>query len=178
LGNYQIDFPQQQSVVDLVQQYLIALPDLAKKGKSVLFFGPPGTGKDHLLVAMMKAAVMGGVDLHWDDGAEMFGKFRDNMRGSESETTMLDRYTRPTILAISDPSPPFGGLTSYQASMFFRIVDRRYRDMKPTWITINVADRAEAEERIGASIVDRLGHDALALPCNWPSFRINKHGAV
>lgn len=154
-----------------VADYLNDFKGRLEKGQSVLFFGPPGTGKDHLMVAMLKHAVFCSLKVRWRDGSEMFGGFRDNMRGDASESDLIEKYTKADVLAISDPVPPFGGLTPYQSSMFFRIVDRRYRDVRPTWLTINCKDRAEAEERIGVSIVDRLGEGAMALPCIWPSFR-------
>jgi DNA replication protein DnaC len=79
--------------------------------------------------------------------------------------------TRPNVLAISDPTPPLGELSDYQRSMLFRVVDRRYRDLRPTWVTINAADSAEAERKIAPNIIDRLAHGALVLRCNWPSYR-------
>ncbi len=166
--------PGQDRIVGQVESYLAEFRERYTSGQSVLFFGPPGTGKDHLMVAMMRAAVNFHLSVAWNDGSQMFGEFRDNMRGGVSEEKLLDRYTTADILAISDPVPPFGGLTPYQSGMFFRIVDRRYRDRRPTWITINCKDRKEAEDRLGVSIVDRLGENAMALPCDWPSYRRRK----
>lgn len=164
----------QRSVVDSVREYLegliISLDGVT--ARAVLLYGPVGTGKDHLLAAMMRFACNSlNMRVVWRDGSDLFGEFRDNMRGGIEESKLLERFTGADVLAISDPVPPFGGLTEYQAGMFFRIIDRRYRDMRPTWITINVKDRAEAVQRMGASIVDRLGHNALGLCCNWESYR-------
>jgi DNA replication protein DnaC len=57
------------------------------------------------------------------------------------------------------------------------IIDRRYSHLLPTWMTINVANRKEAETRMGAPTVDRLAHDALTVVCDWPSFRAKKPDA-
>ena len=171
LSNYECDGGPQGAAVASVRDYLENLQGNIRSGVNVVFFGPPGTGKDHLMTAMLRAAVTAGLDVNWQDGADLFGGFRDAMRGTETEAVMMSRFTTPSVLAISDPVPPFGGLSEYQASMFFRLIDRRYRDMLPTWVTINAEDRSEMEQRIGANIVDRLGHDALAIPCNWKSRR-------
>lgn len=171
LANYEANTKGQVSVMQQVKAYLECLTSRAKEGQSVIFYGPPGTGKDHLLCAMLYEAIKAGAFVKWQDGAEMFGGFRDAIKGTETEGKIMDRYTEPTFLAISDPVPPIGGLSEYQSSMFFRIIDRRYRDMKATWITINAADREEMEKRISPNIVDRLGHNALSLPCKWPSYR-------
>jgi DNA replication protein DnaC len=70
--------------------------------------------------------------------------------------------------------PPLGSVNSgFQLSMLFRIIDRRYRDLKATVMTLNVATRAEAETRLSPNIVDRLAHGAMAIHCNWPSYRRN-----
>ncbi len=171
LSNFACCDDEKKRIVGLVRDYLADFPGRFRSGQSVLFFGPPGTGKDHLMAAMLHEAVMRGATVKWSDGCTMFGEFRDAMRGTETEGVLLSRLTRPHFLAISDPVPPYGGLTDYQSAMFFRIVDRRYRDKLPTWITINAKDRKEADRLIGASIVDRLGHDALSLPMMWPSYR-------
>ncbi len=55
--------------------------------------------------------------------------------------------------------------------MMFRIVDKRYRENRPTWLTLNVSSGAEAAERIGVQTYDRLRHSAMGLFCNWPSYR-------
>ena len=52
-------------------------------------------------------------------------------------------------------------------------IDRRYRDLKATVMTLNVATRKEAEDRLSPNIVDRLAHGAMAIHCNWPSYRRN-----
>jgi len=171
---YAIEHDAQRTAVEKLREYAGNLRENIGSGKSVFLFGPPGTGKDHLLIPMLKAAVKENLLVRWDDGAEMFGAFRDSMKGTDTEAKLLARYTSPMVLAISDPVPPFGGLTPYQSSMFFRIIDRRYRDMIPTWITINCKDRKEAEDRMGASIVDRLGHNALAISFNWQSYRAKR----
>jgi hypothetical protein len=54
-------------------------------------------------------------------------------------------------------------------------VDYRYSHRKPIWLTLNVADGAEAELRMGAQTVDRLRDGALVLFCNWPSYRKADH---
>ena len=67
--------------------------------------------------------------------------------------------------------PPKGDASQYNADVLMRIVDRRYRDCKPTWLTLNVLDGEEAERRLASPIVDRVRHGSLCLECNWPSYR-------
>jgi hypothetical protein len=55
--------------------------------------------------------------------------------------------------------------------MLFRAIDARYRDYRPTWVTINVGGGDEAEDRMGMQLVDRLRDRAVSIHCNWPSHR-------
>ncbi len=112
-----------------------------------------------------------GWSVSWENGADLFGEIRDRMDGKETEAALIKRMIWPSALWLSDPLPPFGSLSDFQASMLFRIVDARYSRNKPTWITMNVASSEEAVKRMGPQVVDRMRHGALTVLCNWPSFR-------
>lgn len=151
------------------------ISDQIASGRGVLLYGPPGTGKDHLAVAIMIAALDStSASVDWVDGAEFYGGVRDNIDGDKSEASFVKRFTTPALLVLSDPLPPLGAIKSeFQLSMLFRVIDRRYRDLKATVVTLNVATREEAEKRLSPNIVDRLAHGAMAIHCNWPSYRRN-----
>ena len=166
-ANYEIRCEDQDKVVD----QLTAHADKCSKN-GVLLFGPSGTGKDHLLIALAAEAIKRDLpSIEWVNGQDLFGAARDLMDSDESENEFIRKYTRPSVLILSDPVPIDGELTKHQANILYRIVDRRYRDCRATWVTMNVVDSADAEKRIGVAIVDRLRDDSLALFCNWPSYR-------
>lgn len=143
-----------------------------ESGQGLVFTGPKGTGKDHLAVACLRVAVLfHGIRADWIDGQALYQEFRDNIDSESSELQMVRQYTAPKILLISDPVPHTENLTAFQQSVLWRIIDRRYRNMTPTWVTMNVATAEEAEKRIGSQIVDRLRDGALSIVCNWPSHR-------
>src|SRR5690606_40711713 len=122
----------------------------AGDSQNLIFVGPVGTGKDHLLFASLKYATHG---LHktikWISGLDLYGAFREAIANQDTESGIIREFDKPDILAISDPLPPSGSLTEYQAAMLYRIVDNRYSNYKPTWLTINAMDRAEMETLIG-----------------------------
>ena len=43
--------------------------------------------------------------------------------------------------------------------------------MKPTWLTMNAANEADARDKLTAMIWDRLQDDAEIIPCFWKSYR-------
>lgn len=172
LDTFQATSDEQKTVVGHVREYAENIEQRAKDGAGLFLIGPPGTGKDHLMIAVLKAASVADLKVLWTDGMELFAGARDNIDANRTEAAWLSRYTAPDVLAISDPVPPLGEVKEgFQLATLFSIIDRRYRDMRPTLMTLNVASREEAEKRMSVNIVDRLAHGALVLRCNWPSFR-------
>lgn len=141
-------------------------------GGGLVLHGRPGTGKDHLMAALMYVAVLQhGWNVHWVNGLELYQEARAVVMGDGSEARFMAGLTNPQILAISDPLPPKDGTTPYQAEVVQRIVDHRYRYLRPTWCTLNVRTGEEADERLGAAIIDRLRHGSLCLQCDWETSR-------
>jgi len=167
--------PSQLEAYNRVRQFAEEMPERLAEGGGLVLFGRPGTGKDHLLVACMFWAILRhGWRVNWVDGSNLYQEARDMIGTKERESDMIAKYTTPPILAISDPIPPKGDTTPYATDVVQRIVDRRYREMKSTWATLNVHDGAEAEGRLASPIIDRLRHNSLCLECNWQSHRERK----
>jgi len=157
--------PEQQTVVDRLVGY-----DWLHR-PNVLLFGPKGTGKDHLLTALVRLAGAGDLGVEWRNGLDLFGEWRSLVGGEESERDAIAPLVGCDVLALSDPLPPSGQLSEWQQQMLARVIDGRYRKLAPTWVTLNVTSGEEAESRLGPLIADRLRDGALALFCNWPSYR-------
>jgi DNA replication protein DnaC len=166
LDNFDCTTTKQHAIVDLLREYVVA--DFSC---SVVLYGPVGTGKDHLAFALCKAAIRAGYKAKWVNGQQWFGTVRDAMDTEKTEASLIGELSHPELLCLSDPLPPFGSLTPFQATMLYRLVDARYSRGVPTICTVNVNDDAEADERIGEPTWDRLCHDAYKLYCNWPTFR-------
>ena len=173
LDNFEATCPAQEQVLAKLRDYVSDIRANVDRCRGLVLFGPAGTGKDHLLVGAAKEAISAGVYVEWKNGRDLCGQFRDAIKGESirSEGGLLRDLEAPDVLILSDPVPPTGRLTEYQGDVMFRLVDARYRELKPTWATLNVAGGSEADDRLGSQIVDRLKHDALALFCDWPSYR-------
>ena len=171
-GNYETatSGPQREALT-AVQQFAKNVSEHVESGHGLLLFGPPGTGKDHLMFACIRHACIAGKSVEWRNGLDWFGRLRDRIESGGAEETAVRDLANCDVLALSDPLPPHGDLSSYQGQMLLRVIDRRYRRMKSTWVTMNVADRKEAEQRMGPALVDRLRDAALAIHCNWESHR-------
>jgi DNA replication protein DnaC len=171
LDNYSIANATQNEVVETLRTYCRRGRENVADGRGIVLFGPAGTGKDHLLIALGKAAAASGFTVLWRSGMDLFSEMRDRIGQEGTEAAFIARYTTPQVLILSDPLPPTGSLTDFQAAILLQIVDRRYRELKPTWASLNVASGKEADARMGAQVVDRLKDGALVRHCNWASHR-------
>lgn len=171
LHSWKFTDERQRDVIDQAMKFCVEISANVKAGRNVVIFGQPGTGKDHILVALMRRAVHEGHSVKWVNGMDLYGDWRDGIGAERSERLSIDTLAAPDVLAISDPLPPTGALTQFQQAMLFRLIDKRYRNAKPVWITVNVANANEAIERLGAAVVDRLREGSMRLWCNWKSYR-------
>jgi DNA replication protein DnaC len=171
LDNYVVSKPEQAKILADVREYVASIGERIAQGIGIVLNGPSGNGKDHLLISAARSAIQVGAVVCWKNGQDLLREFRDRIGTDESEESLLAPLVSADVLVISDPLPPSGSLTDYQASMIYCVLDARYRDCKATWASMNVTSRKEADNRIGVAIVDRLRHEALCLACNWPSYR-------
>lgn len=171
LGNFQCQHEGQRAAVERLKAFARDLVAETRSGTNLLVFGPKGSGKDHLLSAMVFAAVRQDVYPRWVNGMDLFGEVRDLMDEGGSERRYVEALVAHQVLYISDPLPPSGPLSPFQQATLFRVLDGRYSRRKAVWCSVNVASSGELEDRIGAQNADRLRDGAIAIYCDWPSFR-------
>lgn len=172
LDNFEIREETQKQAIKALCEFAVDMKKETRVGWGIFLFGPAGRGKDHLMVAMIRHAVLNcGYPVTWKNGLDLFGDFRDLMNSDKREADVISDYVRPEILAISDPIPPSGQLTDYQATMLQRIVDARYRQLKPVWVTCNAEGQTDAEKKLGVPVVGRLSDNALVIKTSWSNYR-------
>jgi len=171
LDNYAATLPEQVKVASSIKGYAGSAKEHIGAGDGIVLFGNAGTGKTHLLAAVCKDTIQAGFTVGWHNGQDVFARCRDAIDLHVPEKDIVDELTEPDVLVLDDLLPPGGTLTPYQAGILYRVIDTRYRNRKPTMVTMNVADGTEAEQGMGVQIVDRLRDGALTLFCNWPSYR-------
>lgn len=190
-ANFECQHPGQQNALDALVEYAKDYPQRRRNGAGIVLTGPCGTGKDFSLIALAHdvlarhcagreknteyfgmTEITPTVSISWLNGSRFFSELRDGMDNNDfDEQGYLKHFIKTDVLILSDPVPPLGQLTPYQASMLYMLVDSRYCYCRPTWVTLNVGSAAEAIERLTAPIIDRLKHGALCINCNWPSYR-------
>jgi DNA replication protein DnaC len=171
LSNYQIYHPNQQPVVDRLLAFTEAMPDRLSQGGGLILLGPQGTGKDHLLAAVLKiAAARYRYAVSWWDGGNLFDMMAKAITGDTWEKERK-RLVEPHVLAISDPVAPRGPLSDAQLRRLRDVIDRRYRERVGTWITTNVDSREDAERLLTEPVMARIREGSEQIVCSWPSYR-------
>lgn len=176
LDRFQTYHPAQTPVLDQLRAITPTVREFVTAGRGLIFYGAVGTGKDFLLASMLYAAVQADVRADWSNGLEVFRTFRDAMddRRGEPERDIIARLVEPEVLGLSDPLPPVGETSAWRTETLYRVLDARYREGRPTWVTINVKSPAEADAKLTSPVFDRLQHGAELVKCFWPSFRERK----
>ena len=172
--NYEMYHDNQRSAITRLGKFAEEMPEHLKGGGGLLLFGNPGTGKDHLLSALLKLAItLHGLTVLWFDGGDLYDRIHNAMQadGDHEWRELAKKIRAPHILAISDPQPPQGSLNPSQVRRLRDAIDRRYRDGKSTWLTTNIDNREFAEQLLTKPVMERLKESSGVLLCDWPSYR-------
>jgi DNA replication protein DnaC len=172
LDTYQLYHSAQEEVLRRVQAFAADWPARRLLGAGMVLYGPCGTGKDHLLAALLHAAAgQHGLASRWVNGQELYGQFRDRMDSGQREEDLLRPLAEAEVLGVSDPIPPIGEPTAWNRQQLYRLLDRRYKAMRPTLVTLNAQSVDDAALKLSVPCFDRLRESAEIVACYWPSFR-------
>ena len=137
----------------------------------LLLMGPPGTGKDHIMFAMMRHAIIEcGYRVTWHDGVRLFARIKSAIADHGTES-LLRSLTAVHVLCLSDPIPPRDELTTYEMAVLRDIFERRYSDQSATWVSTNVQSEQDASRLFSAPLLGRLVHGSTVISCNWDNYR-------
>ena len=143
------------------------------EGRFLVFGGNPGTGKSHLALAIAQTVMMRGTAMYRDvmDIIRMVRSTwsRDSDMSEDDVFRMLG--TTLDLLVIDEVGVQRG--TEDEQVILFDIINRRYRDNRPTIILTNLGGKALGEF-LGARIMDRLHERAIFVPFRWESHRSNR----
>lgn len=173
LESYEVSCNEQRQAVSQLREFCESMPErlIESNGGGVVFSGPPGTGKDHLLMALMTSAILDwGLSVKWLDGLRMYEGIKSAI-ANNTTSEKLNALIRPQVLAISDPVPPRDELSAYEMACIRQVVEGRYSRGLTTWVTTNIRSGEEAKRRLTPAILGRLLDRALELKCEWAGYR-------
>lgn len=159
---YEVYDPKQKPALSIIREIGAGIEDFIEDRRGLVLYGSVGTGKDHLLAALLLHAARQGIAVGWANCRAFYGS---------KDRALFAALNVPVVLGLSDPAPVAGELPPWHVEDLKAVVDERYRRRKRTWVTINCEDAADAERRLSSPVWDRLQERARLVPMFWPSFR-------
>ena len=127
-----------------------------KEGKGLFLTGTVGTGKTHLLAAiidyMARLYKRKIIRVMYFTSTGLLNEIRNSYSNDTSEE-FIDRVKRCSLLLIDD----FGAekTTDWVLETYFEIIDYRYSNLLPTIIATNLTDK-EIKEKLSERIMSRI----------------------
>jgi DNA replication protein DnaC len=175
---YVADTDAKRYALTVARGYAEAWRENAKTGAGLIFAGMPGTGKSHLAACVLKAVMADGGVARYVTCMDMIRAVRDTWRrdSERSERELLRVLgTEVSLLAIDEVGAQYG--TDGEAQILFDVLDRRYREMRPTILLTNQDKRGFAAV-VGERVMDRLRETSRWVPFDWASYRAEARKAA
>jgi DNA replication protein DnaC len=166
------DFTFQTSVKKQVLLHLSSLRFI-ELGHNVIFLGPPGTGKTHLVIALGLKACQAGYTVLFLSAVEMVTRL---LEAQEQGTLRqaLKQLLKPDLLIVDEVGYiPFARAA---ANLFFQVINGRY-ERGSMALTSNRAFSGWGEVFggdvvVAAAMIDRLVHHAEIISLKGSSYRL------
>jgi DNA replication protein DnaC len=132
---------------------------------SLALAGGMGTGKTHLLVGVVMAALAAGSDARYATTPALFAEMRRAIAAGGDPDALVDVLIAAELLAL-DELPAVDALTDWRADQLDRLINDRYRARRPTIVASNHLPPAWPPR-----VRDRLAEGVIVLAVGLPSWR-------
>jgi DNA replication protein DnaC len=138
---------------------------------NLILFGPPGTGKDHLVIGLLRKDVESESRAKYMSWPVVMAGLRNAASQGRAEEPVIKEAWQAPFLGLSELVSPRRELSGYNAEILLRIIDERYRREYPTFVTANAASIDDLRTKLTEPVADRLFDGAVVAHMNWRSDR-------
>ncbi len=167
-------------IIKKIEEYINS--DDIYLGKGLFLVGPPGVGKTHLAVSILKEFFRRRkvVGLFYDTRSLLFD-LKATFDGSASGREILEEVVKSPLLVLDDLGSE--RLSDWARDILHYIIINRYNELRPVIITSNMEIKGKKiensvetslEERMGIAIASRLSEMCEILPVKGQDMRTSK----
>lgn len=172
LQNYEPVNDDAKRALKVCQAYASRWPERLQKGGGLVMCGKPGTGKNHLALAIARHAITEHQSSAvFTTALKIAREYKSTWSkgSSRTEDEVIRYFTKPDLLIIDEVGVQFG--SDAEKLIMFEIINTRYERMKPT-ILISNQTREELAAFIGERVLDRMSDGGgCTLSFTWDSYR-------
>ncbi|EMN1408702.1 ATP-binding protein [Enterobacter cloacae] len=172
LENYEPVNEEAKRALKVCQAYANRWPERLQKGGGLVMCGKPGTGKNHLALAIARHAITEHQSSAvFTTALKIAREYKSTWSkgSSRTEDEVIRYFTKPDLLIIDEVGVQFG--SDAEKLIMFEIINTRYERMKPT-ILISNQTREELAAFIGERVLDRMSDGGgCTLSFTWDSYR-------
>lgn len=167
-GNFAAETDAQRHALSVARDFAERFDHHAKRGAWLVLSGMPGTGKSHLAAAILQAVLSRHV--RYMTCLDMIRAVRETWRrdSDRSEAQLLAYLGGLDLLVIDEVGMQYG--TDGEQTILFDVLDRRYRDVRPTILLTN-QNKEDLKALLGERTHDRLREVGRWVAFEWPSYR-------
>jgi DNA replication protein DnaC len=173
--NFVADTEPKRHALSVAIEFASEFAGHSERGTTVIFSGKPGTGKSHLALAAAMVVMKSSTALYIN-ALDLIRMVRDTWRRDSelSEVAALNDLTSVGLLVIDEIGVQYG--TDGEQVILFDVLNRRYRDLMPTFLLTNLG-KAGMKEFLGERSFDRLREGGIWVAFDWDSFRGSRKAA-
>jgi DNA replication protein DnaC len=161
---YQPNTARQKAALAACMQYVDRIEESAARGPGLVLVGPPGTGKTHLLTAIVQQAVQRRISARYTTAPDVLAAVKGDWSWHGEERGR--QYVTPQVLALDEVWPK----NDAERNAVFALIDARYRSSRPTLLATNLT-WPELKATLGDRSCDRLLDGGQIIPLDGESHR-------
>ena len=146
--------------------------EFVTEGRNLVAYGPSGTGKSHVAVAIAYRAIQNGSDARFVTAAHLLDELSAASRDGQLREALIE-YTHPGVLVIDEVG--YLSLGTDAANVLFQVVNDRHLHRRPMVFTTNKPveewGRVLHDADLAEAILDRVLERGRVLHFKGPSYR-------